>query len=213
MKTPDQIERITRWLDGALSPAERTAFQQELQADPALRAEVSAMEKLGGLVRAQTSLDRPVPNADFFNSQIQERISESQRAEDRRQHASGGAASWLAWFRAPWAIAGLAALVALGLFVTLRQERLQTQVVSLYLPDPGVRATVNYNAAADATVLTLDGLDAFPDDKPISGLKVHRSDNDPEMASATLYDNEGKVLLVMATDARNRPLLIGRAVE
>ena len=47
----------------------------------------------------------------------------------------------------------------------------QTQVVSLYVPNPSVKRPVNYNAAADATVLTLDGLGAFPDDKTISGLQ------------------------------------------
>ena len=214
MKTPEQNERITRWLDGAMSAAEKTAFQEDMQADPALRREVAALEDLAAGIRAHVSLEKPVPNADFFNSQIQEQISKLQRAADRHRSPAGGAASWLGWLRAPWAMAGAAALAVLGLFVALREDRPQTQVVSLYVPDPGVKATVNYNAAADATVLLLDGLHEFPDDKTISGLSVHHSDNDPEMASATLYDRDGKVLLVMATDARNRPLLMGqRTIE
>ena len=213
MKTPDHTERITRWLDGAMSIAEKTAFQEEMQADPALRVEVSALDELGAQIRAHASLEKPVPNADFFNSQIQERISAFQRIDDRRKSPAGGAASWFGWLRAPWAIAGAAALLALGLFIGLHKDRPQTQVVSLYVPNPTVKASVNYNAAADATVLTLDGLSAFPDDKPISGLQVHHSDTDPEMASTTLYDAGGKVLLVMATDARNRPVLMGRTVE
>jgi len=214
MKTPDHIERITRWLDGAMSNAEKTAFEDEMQADPALRAEVSTLHELGAQVRAHASLERPVPNADFFNSQIQERISSLQRIDDRRKSPAGVAPSWFGWLRAPWAIgAAAAALVALGVFVVLHATRPQTQVISLYVPNPAVKASVNYNAAADATVLMLDGLSAFPDDKPISGLQVHHSDTDPEMASTTLYDAGGKVLLVMATDARNRPVLMGRTVE
>lgn len=212
MKTPEQIERITRWLDGAMSDAEKTAFQKELLADPDLRSEIASLENLGGAVRAHASLEKPVPNADFFNSQIQERISEIRRADDRR-HSAGAAVSWLGWLRAPWAIAGAAALLALGAFILLREGKVPTQVVSVYVPDPGVKASVNYDAAADATVLTLDGLSAIPDDKPISGLRVHHSDSDPEMASTTLYDASGKVLLVMATDSRSRPVLIGNAVE
>lgn len=212
MKTPDHIERITRWLDGAMSDAEKTAFQDELQADAALRAEVSALDELGAQVRAHAKIERPVPNADFFNSQIQERISSLQRIDERRKSPARGASSWFGWLRTPWAVAA-AALVALGVFVALRADRPQTQVVSLYVPNPAVKASVDYNTAADATVLTLDGLSAFPDDKSISGLQVHHSDADPEVASTTLYDADGKVLLVMATDARNRPVLMGRPVE
>jgi anti-sigma factor RsiW len=210
MKTPDRTERITRWLDGAMSGAEKAAFQEEMQADPALRAEVSGLDEIGAGIRAHASVEKPVPNADFFNSQIQERISSLQRIDDRRKSPAGGAASRFTWLRAPWAIAGAAALLSLGLFIVLHEDRPQTQVVSLYVPNPAVTAAVDYNAAADATVLTLDGLSAFPDDKPISGLQVHHSDTDPEMASTTLYDAGGKVLLVMATDARNRPVLMGR---
>jgi hypothetical protein len=213
MKTPDDTERIARWLDGAMSIAEKNAFLEQMQADPALRAEVTALDELGAQVRAHASLEKPVPNADFFNSQIQERISAIQRIDERRKAPSGGAASRFGWLRMPWAFAGLAALLALGLFIALHEDKPQTQVVSLYVPNPTVKASVNYNAAADATVLTLDGLGAFPDDKSISGLQVHHSDTDPEMASTTLYDAGGKVLLVMATDARNRPVLMGRAVE
>ncbi len=213
MKTPDHTERITRWLDGAMHKAEKTAFQNEMQADPDLRNEVSSMEELGGWVRAHASLEKPVPNADFFNSQIQDRISELQRTDERRKSSSGDVASWLAWLRLPWVVAGAAALLMLGMFMTLHEGKPQTQVISLYVPNPAVKASVNYNAAAGATVLTLEGLNAFPDDKIIGGLNVHHSDNDTEMASTTLYDVSGKVLLVMATDARNRPVLMGRRVE
>ncbi len=213
MKTPDHAQRITRWLDGAMTEAEKTAFQEEMQADPDLRNEISSMEELGGMIRNHASLKMPVPNPDFFNSQIQERITELQRTDERRKSATGGVASWFDWLRMPWAVAGAAALLALGLFMTLQEGKPQTQVISFYAPNPAVKASVNYNAAAGATVLTLDGLNAFPDDKTIGGLNVHHSDNDAEMASTTLYDASGKVLLVMATDARNRPVLMGGTVE
>ncbi|MCE9519087.1 MAG: hypothetical protein K8R87_06000 [Verrucomicrobia bacterium] len=213
MKTPDHTERITRWLDGVMSPAEKAAFLKEMQADPDLKSEVSSLEEIGGWVRDHATLEKSVPNADFFNSQIQDRIAELQRTDDRRISASGGVASWFNWLRMPWVVAGAAALIALGFFMTMHEGQLQTQVFSVYVPNPAVIATVNYNAAAGATVLTLDGLSSFPDDKIISGLNVHHSDNDLEMASTTLYDASGKVLLVMATDARSRPLLLGREVE
>lgn len=213
MKTPDHTERITRWLDGAMSDDEKAAFQEEMQADPALRTEVSAMAELGAGIRAHASLEKPVPNADFFNSQIRERISSLLRIDEQRKSSSRAAASWFAWLRTPWALAGAAAVLALGWFIALSEDRPQTQVVSLYVPNPAVKASVNYNAAADATVLTLDGLSALPDDKPISGLQVHHTDTDPEIASTTLFDASGKVLLVMATDAGNRPVLMRGAVE
>lgn len=209
MKTPDHTQRITRWLDGVMSDAEKTAFLQEMQADPDLMAEVASQEELGGIIRANVSMNMPVPNADFFNSQIQERLTELRRADERRQSSAGRITPWLGWLRTPWAAAA-AAVLAIGLFMTMRDSRPQTQVISLYVPNPAVKATVNYNAAAGATVLTLDGLNALPDDKIISGLNVHHSDNDPAMASTMLYDSRGKLLLVMATDARSRPVLMGR---
>lgn len=210
MKTTDRTERITRWLDGAMSAQEKTAFETEMQADPALREEVASLEQIGGMIRAHAAFEKPVPQPDFFNSQIQERISGLQMAEERRHARPGSIAAWLGWLRAPWAVAGAAALVALGLVIFIQGGKPQTQVISLYIPDPAVSGSVNYNNSADATVLMLDGLKAIPDERPITGLSVHHSENDPEMASTTLYDEDGNVLLVMATDARSRPVLIGR---
>lgn len=207
MKTPDQSESITRWLDGTMSAAEKAAFQEKMQQDPVLRSEVSSLEKLGRMVRGNAMFEKPVPNPDFFNAQIQDRIFELQRAEERRK-SPAGAGSWLSWWRAPLALAAAAALLAVGLFVTLRGDKPQTQVLGLYVPNPAVKASVKYNAEAQATVLSLEGLSDLPADKVISGLHVHHSDTDLEMASTTLYDDRGKVLLVMATDAGNRPVLL-----
>jgi anti-sigma factor RsiW len=212
MKTPDQNDRITRWLDGAMSAPERTAFQTEIQANPALRSEIAPLEKLGEFLRNHASVERPVPNADFFNAQIQERISELRHADGRRKPPAREVGFWSGWLRARWALAGAAALLAIGLFIALHESEPRTQVVSLYVPDPAVKASVNYSAAAEATVLTLDGLDDYPDDKPVSEAHGPHRDNDPGTTPSTLHDDAGKALLVMATEVRNRPRLTGRGI-
>ena len=199
MKTPEQMnELITRWIDGTLSAAERASFESEMTRNPALRAEAEAMQQLGGLLRANIAIEKSVPHEDFFNSQIQERISELQRAEERAESRSNGAFAWLRWLRTPWAIGGVAAALALGLFIAhLNTGAPQTQVLNLYTPNPNVQATSFHSDAADATVLILDGLDAYPEGQDISRLDIHHSERDVATASTKLLSGSGDVLLVM----------------
>lgn len=212
MTTPEQQERLTRWLDGAMTDSEKAAFELELERDPGLRAEAESLAGLGGLVRRHATMEKPVPGGEFFNSQIRDRIAEERRAEARRQARPRGVLAWPAWLRTPWA-AGAAAALAVALFVVLRGGAPQTEVTSVYVPNPSVTASVVYHEAAGATVLTLEGLGAFPDQRNISGLKVRRSENDPGHASVTLFDAQDRVLLVMATDSGNRPVVLGKGTE
>jgi anti-sigma factor RsiW len=209
MKTPDSNERLHLWLDGRMSDAERAAFEAGLEADPSLREEAKAMEKLRSLLRENAAFGREVPNADFFNSQIQEQITADQRAADRiHDHQRGAGGGWLAWLFKPWAVAGVAAAVALGIFVFRGLSvSPKTEVTASYAPNPAVTATPYYSEDAAATVLMLDGLDAFPSDREISALRVHHTERDPEFAATTLFDAGGRVLLVMNADADGRPAL------
>src|SRR6266496_42314 len=120
MKTPDNNERITRWLDHVTNPAETAAFRTEMERDPALRAEVAAMEKLGGLLRGNLTMERPVPHADFFSSQIQERIADLERTRERDHARPRAVFDWFRWLRTPWAVAGAAALITLGFVFQMR---------------------------------------------------------------------------------------------
>lgn len=167
------------------------------------------MKKTSDAIRANVAFERPVPHADFFNSQIQERIAAHQHADARSKVTATGGASWLDWLRMPWALAGAAAVLALAFFLT-RHDGPHTEVLSLYAPSSAVKADVSYSDDAGATVLMLDGLEAFPADRNIAGLTVHHSATDPEMATTTLFDERGGVLLVMSKDSGGRPRTLGR---
>lgn len=212
MKTPEeQNEKLTRWLDDAMNDAERAAFEAEMSSNPILRAEADDLQQLGGLLRSNVTTEKPLPHADFFNSQIQERIAELQRSDERAQSQSRGAASWLSWLRTPWAIAAATAMVALGFFLSnFKDDKPQTLVLGLYTPNPSVHATSYHSSEADATVLMLDGLDPIPENKEITAVNVDHSETDSQMAATTLYDADGKILLVMALDSRNQPLFLGK---
>lgn len=208
MKTTDE-HLLGRWLDGELDANERVRFEAMMAADPTLREEAESLRKLGDSLRAHVTMERPVPHADFFNSQIQKRIAEVQGAEERLQTPAAPAASWLSWLRMPWAIAGAAALLTLGIWMS-QSGKPQTQILSLYAPKAGVQATSFHSDAANATVLMLDGLDAIPADKNIVGLNVHHSESDPEVATTTLFGEHGEVLLVMTKDAASKPIFLGK---
>ena len=214
MNPPPDDQLLARWLDNELSPEERTRFEAMLAADPALREEVESMKKLGDAIRANVPFEREVPHADFFNSQIQEAITADQRAQARSK-ASPSGASWLDWLLKPWVLAGSVAALALGLFL-LRSEGpgagSRTEILSLYAPSAKVQAAVSYSDAAQATVLKLDGLDVIPADRNIAGINVHHSETDPEVATTTLFDEDGSVLLVMSKDAAGKPRTLGRGL-
>ncbi len=210
MKTTENNDQLTRWLDGELTPAERAAFEAEMQSNPLLQEEATMMKRISESLHQSVTLEMPVPHSDFFNSQIMDRVYELQKSEERAAEPSN-TLSWFSWLRAPWAIAGAAALIAVTALIwqTSGTED-RTEIVSLYAPNPSVQAKTSYNAAADATVLTLDGLDTFPADKEIAGYQVHHSENDAALATTTLYNEKNEVLVVMATDATNQPTMFTR---
>ncbi|WP_050031385.1 hypothetical protein [Verrucomicrobium sp. BvORR034] len=215
MKTPDD-QLLARWLDGELSADERPRFEAMLEADPALREEASSLRQLGDLLRANVDMERPLPNADFFNSQIQEQIAADQRADQRVKStaAAGSGSSWLSWLRSPWIFAGAAATLAVGMLVMpSAQPGEETRVLSFYTPKSGIEASTYHNKDAGATVLVLNGLEAIPSDRDIVGINVHHSETDAQVATTTLYDDQGGVLLVMAKDSASKPMVLGRSAH
>jgi hypothetical protein len=212
MNPPPDDQLLARWLDNELSPAERTRFEAMLTADPALRDEAESMKKLGDAIRTNVSFEREVPHADFFNSQIQEAIAADQRAQERAKASPTAGVSWLDWFRKPWLYAGVAVVVAVGLFLVRDGDQVRTQILSLYAPSANVQTSVSYDDEAQAMVLKLDGLEAIPADRDIAGINVHHSETDPEVATTTLFDENGGVLLVMAKDGAGKPKTIGRGL-
>ena len=160
-------------------------------------------------IREHVSFEREVPHADFFNSQIQERIAEVQRADERAHAPATSAAGWFSWLRTPWVLASAAAAVAIA-FVVLRQERPSTQVLSLYAPNPNIQANAYHNADADATVVMLNGLESIPADHEIAGINVHHSEMEPQQGTTTLFNEQGNALLVMTKNGWDQPVVASR---
>ena len=212
MKTPPDENQIVRWLDGEMDAAEKAAFEAHLSADSALRAEVESLGRLGDVLRKNIPADREVPHGDFFNSQIQVRIAQEEmdRARESRTRAAGG--GWLDWFRTPWFSAAATAAVALLAFAIWQNRGASPSgssvVLSTYAPNPDVQARAFHSDDAEATVLMLDGLAALPADRKIVGHSVRRSETDQQMATTTLFSDDGQVLLVLAKDGRDQPRLL-----
>lgn len=208
MKTPPEDHDLIRWLDGEMNDAERAAFETRLNADSQLKAEAESMQKLGERLRSSLPKDRPMPHADFFNSQIQVRIAQMELDEERSS-ARASSASWTEWFRLPWLAAAAAVVVAMLAIVSRPDSRVAasdvTQVLSTYAPNPDVVVRGYEDADAHATVLMLDGLPDLPPDQKIVGYDVHGSRADKAMASVTLLGSDGQPLVVLAKDSRDQP--------
>ena len=65
MSARDQDHRIIEYLYGELDPAERTAFEQALEADPSLRAELEGLKQTRGMM--QHVVDEEPPQALFYD--------------------------------------------------------------------------------------------------------------------------------------------------
>lgn len=210
MKTPDD-QLLARWLDGELSGVDAARFEAMMASDPSLREEAESMRKLSQALRNHVSLEREVPHADFFNSQIQESIAEIQRAEQRTQAVTAGAATggWLSWLRMPWALAGAAAVIAITVVIS-RDARPSTQVLSFYTPNPQVQASAFRSEEADATVLVLEGLDSIPAEQEIAGIVIHHSEHIADEGVTRMLDQQGSVLVVMNQQGAQLPVIASR---
>jgi hypothetical protein len=204
MNTPETHDPINRWRDGAMNPAERAAFEAELQANPSLRAEAEAMNALGSLLRDHVTLDAPIPHADFFNSQIQEEIAQLER-EKSVSHPTPFLVGALSWLTRRWAIAGAVAALAIGFFAWNSMPRVEegSQVLGFYAPNTDVHASSYQDSEANAAVVVLDGLDAIPDDHAISGAEAQPPDaappvKNPKTSAITPPGSEHDTLLAMA---------------
>jgi len=210
MKLPSENHDLIRWLDGEMTAAERATFDAQLKADPALAKEAEDMRTLSAGLRTHLPAEMKVPHADFFNSQIQVRIAQMEM-DDARQKTASFFESLLALFRQPWLAATGAAALAVAGFFLLRPAAVDTQhslILSSYAPGRGVETSTYHDVAADATVLMLDGLDEVPADRKISGISVHRSETEPEVAATTLFDAAGAPLLVISRNAAGHPLFL-----
>ncbi len=107
-------ERLSAWLDGELTEAEQREFEAELARDPALRADLEALESVVRLVREEA----PTVAPPGFHGRVMARVAELEPAPQP------GLVAWFTSLGRRWeAIAlGGVALAALLLFVPLAQR-------------------------------------------------------------------------------------------
>ncbi|SKA82610.1 hypothetical protein SAMN02745166_00935 [Prosthecobacter debontii] len=213
MKTPPEDHDLIRWLDGEMSATELERFTARLETDSALKAEAEFMQRMCADVRSALPAEMPVPYGDFFNSQIQVRLT--QETVGSSSVLTGERASWLDWFRLPSFVTAAAVAVAVvtaGVMIVRQPSEVgNSLVLSSYAPNGKVQVSSYQSAEAQATVLVLDGLEAIPADRKIVGYHIDRSEMNTEMAATTLYGSGGEVLVV-STDSRNQPRLLAAAM-
>ena len=213
MKHPSEEHDLIRWIDGEMNETERTTFEARLKDDPALATEAQKMRALSASLRAHLPAEMRVPHADYFNTQIEVRITQMALDDARAQKVTTSWSALLQSLRQPWfALAGTAALAVLGFFV-LRPDAgdaSESMILSSYTPNTNVQARTYHDAGADATVLLLDGLDAVPADRKISGINIKRTELEPELASTTMFDGQGTAVLMISHDALGNPMISPR---
>ena len=213
MKHPSEEHDLSRWIDGEMNETERITFEERLKLEPELATEARKMRALSTSLRAHLPAEMRVPHADYFNTQIEVRITQMALDEARSKNAATSWGAALRWLSQPWfALAGTAALAVLG-FVFLNPETgdaSESMILSSYTPNTHVQASTYHDSDADATVLMLDGLDAVPAERKISGIKIQRSEVEPELASTTMYDEQGAAVLMISRDSLGLPLISPR---
>ncbi|WP_395738480.1 anti-sigma factor family protein [Prosthecobacter sp.] len=213
MKHPSEEHDLIRWLDGEMSETERTQFEESLKQDAALAREAQNMRALSATLRAHLPAEIRVPHADYFNTQIGVRITQMALDDARAKQVGTSWGSILQWMRQPWfALAGTAAVAVLSfsLMKPAEESTTQSRILSSYTPNVNVQAHAYHDSNADATVLMLDGLDAVPAAKKISGISVHHSELEPELAETTMFDDQGAALLQISRDSLGNPVLFPR---
>lgn len=211
MKPPSEDHDLIRWLDGEMNATENALFEERFKHEPELAKEARELRALSTNIRNHLPVEMKVPHADFFNSQIQVRIAQMETDDARSRVKAPQNWGLLArWLRQPWfAMAGAAALVVLSLTLLRPNASApdQSSILSSYTPNIKVHAHTFNDEAADATVLLLEGLEAVPADRKVSGISVHRTETDPEVAATTLYDSTGGRMLMISRDVTGNPMI------
>ncbi len=213
MKHPSEEHDLIRWIDGEMNETERTSFEERLKQDPVLAKEARQMRELSTSLRAHLPAEMRVPHADYFNTQIEVRITQMALDEARAKQVAPGWGAMFQWLRQPWfALAGTAALAVLGFFLMnpATGDASESMIISSYTPNTHVQARTYHDSAADAAVLMLDGLDAVPAERKVSGINIQRSEVEPQLASTTMFDSHGTPVLMISRDALGNPMITPR---
>jgi hypothetical protein len=166
-------ERHAEWLDGRLNEAENSLFERELAESHGLNplTERAALDRLKLALREHMALTR-MPNPDFFNHRLLERIEADRQQNQAPAPAAENVSRWIHTHLLRLALFGAAAL-ALGVVayrgliapeLTVRPETAYlTQVLDAKSPAPDISAVSFNESEQPAAVLWLDGVEHVPE--------------------------------------------------
>ena len=154
---PKDVE-LMRFMDG-LDPHDHPEWLEEK----------AAAQQLGQLLRSHLPSHAEPPSAEFFTSQIMAQIAPTGPTRAGVSARSGFMDIFRRWC-APLATA--AAVLVVGGMVMKRQSPGGGREAFAYTPIANVKATLDFNKDAGATVINLTGLTAIPDAREIKAFNV-----------------------------------------
>lgn len=162
-------ERWTAWLDGKLTGKELADFEASLPDRSAAEVEKRSAIQLGVFLKEHLQTPAMI-NAEFFHHQLQQQITEDQRAENPPSIAVTRPVLWPIG-RLAWAgFASLAIFFLCTIFVMRQttpsdQSQYLTQILNarvdpVFSPDASI--SMFDSNEAKVTVLWIDGLQSLP---------------------------------------------------
>jgi hypothetical protein len=158
-------EKFSAWVDESLEAKERADFEAGLADPAAARREKEIALRLGALLRRHGSAP-PLSNADFFQSQLMDRIAREEDAEPK----PAAAPALFPWWRLVWAGAACLIVAAgLALFSVPQTPRVPTEaeflaeVLKVSPGDDDISAAAFLSEDREAAVIWLEGLPDLPE--------------------------------------------------
>ena len=162
---PDE-EMLALWVEDELDAASAATVEAWAASQPEWLTRREEARQVRSLLRAHLPASEEPPYADFFNSRISREIArEAAAAAPAPASARRQAGSILRWFLPATAVAGMALCFWAGTRVVSSTPAPPPLAVGpvLYTPEDGVSADYFNSSSADAMVIVLDGVSAFPD--------------------------------------------------
>ena len=111
---PEHTERLLRWLDDQMTPAERASLEAELAGNSALRQELEVLKQTRSLLRSTSVEQADAALSPFFADRLMKRLSPTQ-AVPRPSMDEEFAALLGQWFR-PVALVGMVLVLGLATY-------------------------------------------------------------------------------------------------
>lgn len=165
---PDE-EMLALWVEDELTGESATTVNAWAAAQPEWLARRDEARQIKQLLRGSLPAVEEPPYADFFNSRISREIAREAVAAVAAAPAKKAPGSFWRFFLPTTAVAGMALCFWAGTRLTTGSADPGMVAVPtaagpvLYIPEEGVTAAYFNSSKADAEVIVLDGVAAFPD--------------------------------------------------